>query len=34
MTRTLMMGLAWIINLAAAEWLIYRRRLRMQPALG
>jgi hypothetical protein len=34
MTRTLMMGLAWIINLAVAEWLIYRRRLRMQLALG
>jgi hypothetical protein len=34
MTRTLMMGLAWIINLAVAEWLIYRRRSRMQLALG
>lgn len=25
-TRTLMMGLGWVINLAVAEWLIYRRR--------
>lgn len=26
MTRTLMMGLGWVLNLAVAEWLIYRRR--------
>lgn len=26
MTRALMMGAAWLVNLAVAEWLIYRRR--------
>jgi hypothetical protein len=25
-SRTLMMGLAWALNLAVAEWLIMRRR--------
>jgi hypothetical protein len=30
-TRTLGMGLAWVLNLAVAEWLIARRRQKMQP---
>jgi hypothetical protein len=32
MTRTLMMGLAWVLNLAVAEWLIIGRRQKIQPA--
>lgn len=32
MTRSLMMGLGWVINLAVAEWLIHRRRMRLQLA--
>ena len=32
MTRALMMGLAWIINLTVAEWLIRRRRQRRRLA--
>lgn len=31
-THTSMMGLGWVINLAVAEWLIHRRRMRLQPA--
>lgn len=31
-TRTVTMGLGWGINLAVAEWLIYRRRMKLQLA--
>ena len=34
MTRSLMMGLGWVINLAVAEWLIYRRRMKLQLAVS
>jgi hypothetical protein len=30
MTRALLMGAAWLINLGVAEWLIWRRRQKMQ----
>jgi uncharacterized membrane protein len=30
LTKALMMGAAWVLNLAVAEWLIRRRRLGMQ----
>jgi hypothetical protein len=34
LTRSLMMGLGWVINLAVAEWLIYRRRMKQAIATG
>ncbi len=33
-TRTATMGLGWGLNLLVAEWLIYRRRMKLLPAIG